>query len=115
MLFSLLLATLFSGLAMAQQKDRALPDSSRPVLLVDAACGQCQFKLKGKGCDLAVRMDGKAYFVDGTHLDEHGDAHASDGFCNKIRKARVQGEVVKGRFKARYFQLLPDADPKSKE
>ena len=28
-----------------------------------------------KGCDLAVRIDGKSYFVEGTKIDEHGDAH----------------------------------------
>lgn len=57
-------------------------------------------------------MNGKAYFVDGTGIDDHGDAHANDGFCNKIRKAKVQGEVVEGRFKARYFALLPEISKK---
>ena len=51
--------------------------------VVEAACGQCQFKMKGKSCDLAVRIDGKSYFVDGTKIDDHGDAHAKDGFCEK--------------------------------
>ncbi|RYF83189.1 MAG: hypothetical protein EOO03_15575, partial [Chitinophagaceae bacterium] len=52
---------------------------------VEAACGQCMFKLKGDDCDLAVRINGKAYFVNGTKIDDHGDAHADDGFCNRIR------------------------------
>ena len=52
--------------------------------VVEAACGQCLFGLTGDGCDLAIRVDGQAYFVDGTNIDEHGDAHAEDGFlqCN---------------------------------
>ncbi len=75
--------------------------------VVEAACGQCQFDLPGTGCDLAVRIDGQAYFVDGTGIDEHGDAHAADGFCNAVRRARVTGEVVDGRFAARSFELLP--------
>ena len=83
------------------------PHSAKPVLLAEAACGQCRFGLPGKGCDLAVRLDGKAYFVDGTTIDSHGDAHATDGFCNAIRKAEVQGEVVDNRFVATYFHLLP--------
>ena len=33
-----------------------------------------------KGCDLAIRIDGKSYFVEGTKIDDHGDAHANDGF-----------------------------------
>ena len=76
-------------------------------MIVDAACGQCMFELKDKDCNLAVRMNGQTYFVDGTDIDSHGDAHASDGFCNKIRKAKVQGEIVNNRFKATYFLLLP--------
>ncbi len=55
---------------------------------VEASCGECQFGMKGDDCDLAVRIDGKTYFVDGTTMDEHGDAHAKDGFCNAVRKAR---------------------------
>jgi hypothetical protein len=35
--------------------------------------------MEGHGCELAVRIDGKPYFVDGTDL-HHGDAHANDGF-----------------------------------
>ncbi len=75
--------------------------------MVEASCGECQFGLEGKSCDLAVRIDGKSYFVDGTTIDEHGDAHAKDGFCKAVRKAEVQGEIVNNRFKATYFKLLP--------
>jgi hypothetical protein len=74
--------------------------------IVEAACGQCQFGMKGHGCDLAVRIDGKPYFVDGTSVDSHGDAHAKDGFCAKIRKATVVGEVINNRFKVSSFELL---------
>ena len=85
-------------------------DTAKKLYVVEASCGQCQFGLKSKqGCDLAVRIDGKAYFVDGTKIDEHGDAHASDGFCEAVRKAEVQGKIVKGRFKSSYFKLLPVA------
>jgi Family of unknown function (DUF6370) len=67
----------------------------------------CQFGMEGKACDLAVLLDGKSYFVDGTHIDQHGDAHAADGFCAKVRKAEVVGEIVDNRFKVTYFKLLP--------
>lgn len=76
--------------------------------IVEASCGQCQFGMKGKGgCDLAVRIDGKSYFVDGTDLNKHGDAHAEDGFCSAIRKAEVIGEVKNDRFVVSSFKLLP--------
>lgn len=74
--------------------------------IVEAACGQCQFKMKGHDCELAVRIDGKSYFVDGTSIDSHGDAHADDGFCATLRKAEVVGTIVDNRFKATSFKLV---------
>ncbi|MFQ6604022.1 MAG: DUF6370 family protein [Fidelibacterota bacterium] len=75
--------------------------------IVEASCGECQFGLEGTSCDLAIRVDGKAYFVDGTHIDDHGDAHADDGFCETIRRAEVSGELRNGRFQVSYFRVLP--------
>ena len=75
--------------------------------VVEAACGQCQFKMTEKsGCDLAVKIDGKSYFVDGTTIHDHGDAHADDGFCEAIRQANVKGEIIDGRFKAETFTII---------
>jgi hypothetical protein len=92
----------------AQSKDtlNTQPDPLKKLTTVETACGQCKFGLKGKGCTLAIRMNGKAWFVDGTDIDSHGDAHAEDGFCNAIRKAQVQGELINDRFKVSYFKLL---------
>lgn len=90
------------------QKATASPDPAKPLVTVEASCGQCQFHMEGKGCDLAVRIDGKAYYVDGTSIDEHGNAHAKDGFCEAVREAEVQGEVVDNRFRVSYFKLLPE-------
>lgn len=80
----------------------------KPVTkVVEAACGQCQFDMKGKkGCDLAVRIDGKAYFVEGVKIDDHGDAHAEHGFCNAVRKAEVTGTVKGDKFVATSFRLV---------
>lgn len=98
------------SIAMAQSKDAkaTTPDTNKKLQSVETACGECQLGLKGQHCDLAVRIDGKSYFVDGFKIDDFGDAHATDGFCNAVRKAEVQGEIVKGRFKATYFKLLPE-------
>jgi hypothetical protein len=64
--------------------------------------------LKGKkGCDLAVRLEGKSYFVDGFTMKQLGDAHANDGMCEVVRKARITGELRDGRFTATSFELLP--------
>lgn len=94
------------SLINANAQDISKPDSTKKILTVEASCGQCQFGLKGEGCKLAVRIDGKAYFVKGTDIDSHGDAHAKDGFCEAIRKAEVQGEVVNNEFVLTYFKLV---------
>jgi len=73
----------------------------------EVACGQCQFEMTGQnGCDLAVKIDGKPYFVDGFGIDDFGDAHAEGtGFCEVTRTAKVSGEIVDGRFKAKSIKL----------
>lgn len=112
LLFGLLLgAAPVAGWAQsATPKAQSIPDKTKEVRVLEASCGQCRLGLPGKGCELAVRLPGgNAYFVDGTHIDSHGDAHAQDGFCEKIRQAQVQGDVVNGRFVATYFRLLPEA------
>ena len=78
--------------------------------IVEAACGQCQFGMEAPGCDLAVRIDGRAYFVDGTGIDDHGNSHADDGFCNAVREAKVTGHIEDGRFKSKAFALIPSED-----
>lgn len=76
--------------------------------IIEAACGQCQFGMQGKaGCDLAVRLDNKSYFVDGTDIHKYGDAHDKNGLCTTIRKAEVVGEVKGDRFLVSEFKLLP--------
>jgi len=105
---------LFISSSFGQKVDPKVstPDPNKKIQVVETACGECQFKLTGKGCDLAVRIDSKAYFVDGTDIDSHGDAHAKDGFCNAVRKAEVQGEIVNNRFKVTYFKLIKDPEKK---
>lgn len=76
--------------------------------IVDVSCAQCQFKLKEpRGCDLAIRMNGQIYFVDGTNLDAHGDAHDEDGFCNAIRRVNVSGTINGNRILVSRFELKP--------
>ncbi len=97
----LLILSVFISITLnAQQKEKSQ--------IVEVSCGQCQFGMESqKGCDLAVRIDGKSYFVDGTKIDDHGNAHAKDGFCSAIRKAKVTGKIVNNRFLATTFVLLP--------
>ncbi len=100
---------LFSLSLFAQEKE-----TNTKTQVVEASCGQCQFKMEGHGCDLAVKIDGNVYFVDGTSIDAHGDAHAKDGFCTTVRKAEVTGEIVEGRFKATTFKLIENKNKPKK-
>lgn len=101
----LFLLLFLSSVVLVHAQDKKEQPKSQ---IVEASCGQCQFKMNGQGCDLAVRIDGKTYFVDGTSIDSHGDAHANDGFCAAVRKAEVVGKIVNNRFKATSFKLLPE-------
>lgn len=103
LLLLLSLGLFVSVTAMAQNKTQTVKNK-----IVEASCAQCQFKVKEpRGCDLSIRLGGKVYFVDGTNLDAHGDAHEEDGFCNAIRQAKVTGTIEGDRIKVIQFDLKP--------
>ena len=107
----LLLAMLVSfSFTYAQDatKKKLVFNPNNPTYEVEATCGNCMYKMKGDGCHLAIKLNGKNYFVDGTNIDDHGDAHAKDGFCSAIRKAEVEGTIVDNKFKIKTFKLLPE-------
>ena len=74
----------------------------------DVACGQCIYSMTGDECELAIQIDGKAYYVEGSGIDDHGDAHAHDGLCSTSRKANVKGELKKGAFFAEKIELITE-------
>lgn len=100
----LLLLTLVSFSVSAQDKKKEIKDQ-----VVEASCGQCNFGMTSKkGCDLAVKIEGHSYFVEGTNINKHGDAHAKDGFCNTVKKAKVTGEIKEDKFVATNFELVDE-------
>jgi len=107
MLIATVVVTLFICPQVLRSVTAADTEEEYVDVVVEAACGECMFDMPGRGCDLAVRIDGKAYYVDGTGIDDHGDAHADDGFCNTIRRARVSGSIENDRFVVTSFELLP--------
>ncbi|MBL4593110.1 MAG: hypothetical protein JKX68_04745 [Flavobacteriales bacterium] len=92
----------------ATAQSTPVKNDTASVQIVEASCGQCNFGLTDQeGCDLAVKINGKAYWVTGTDIDKHGDSHSAGGFCLAVRKAEVIGEIVDGKFNVSYFKLLP--------
>lgn len=102
-----LIAILGTGCAGGSRSARATATRIDQPTVVPVACGECLFGMKGKDCDLAVKLGGRPYFVDGVNGDDLGDWHAADGICSVVRQARVTGEVRGGRFIASHFELLP--------
>ena len=99
----------FTVAAFAQTELKtSVPQEDKKTQVVEVSCGKCKLGLSGKTCDMAVRINGKAYYADGADIDSFGDAHAHDGMCNAIRKAEVQGDLVDNRFKITYIKLLPE-------
>lgn len=112
-----LICCLFSFAAISQTSEtkKNLPAPDKAIQVVEVSCGKCKLGLPGKTCDMAVRINGKAYYADGANIDNFGDAHAKDGMCNAIRKAEVQGELVNNRFKISYIKMLPEEKKEVKE
>lgn len=107
----LLLATGFPG-ACQTVPHRDQPGSgsmaAHSAQVVTAGCATCIFDMDGvNGCKLAVEVDGRKYLVSGSGIDDHGDAHASDGLCNARRQAIVNGRIERDRFVADRIKLLP--------
>lgn len=114
--FVISIFSLFSLWGFSQNSTTtSTPNPNKKTFIVDASCGECNFEMDGNSCDLAVRIDGKPYFVDGANIMDYGHPHAKGGFCVAIRKAEVQGEVVNGRFKASYFKLLDTSNKDNNE
>ncbi len=105
-----LIFLLFVGFGSFAASAQTAPKKNTVTAKVaEISCGECNFKMKGKSCDLAVRLEGKTYFVDGKKLDEFGDSHDEhNGLCNVVKKATVTGEIVNDRFKATDIKLITD-------
>lgn len=98
---------LFGSLACNNQKEKTETSKEEVIELIGAevACASCQFGQDLESCDLALRMKDKVYLIDGTTIDDHGDAHDSLGFCNAIRLADLTGNIHGNRVQVTSFKL----------
>ena len=66
----------------------------------------CNFGMDAKdGCSLAIKIGEATYPVKGTGIDDHGDSHAKDGFCNAVSVVSVVGNVKDNLFLAESFEF----------
>ena len=73
--------------------------------MVLASCGMCNFGMNMKDCGLAIQINEESFTVKGTTIEDHGDSHAKEGFCNAIRVAKISGTVKDKVFLAENFKL----------
>lgn len=85
---------------------KKIDNSGQVKGLALASCGMCNFGMYNKkSCSLAIKINEDVYPVSGTDIDDHGDSHAKDGFCNAIRVAEIKGKIKNGRFFSENFIL----------
>ena len=58
----------------------------------------CNFMTADNDCSLAIKVGANTYKVNGVGIDEHGNSHAKDGYCNVIKKAYVEGKIKNNKF-----------------
>ena len=76
--------------------------------IYNVSCGKCNFDMTGDECDIAIEINGKHYYIEGSEIDEHGDEHAADGLCSTTRKAHVKGQIKFGVFMAESIELIKE-------
>ena len=65
---------------------------------VMVSCGMCNFMTNDNDCSMAIKVGEGVYNISGVSIDDHGDSHATDGYCNVIKKVYVEGRVSGNRF-----------------
>ena len=75
-----------------------VPANNRIEGNVLMSCGMCNFINGDNDCALAIKVGPKILKVRGVNIDDHGDSHASDGYCNVIKKTYVEGIVRRDIF-----------------
>jgi hypothetical protein len=66
-----------------------------------------QASISSKQDQLVNVIEDRCYFLDGTSIDDHGDAHGATGFCNCVREATISGTIQGDRFVVDKFELVP--------
>ena len=69
------------------------------------SCGMCNFMSGDNDCALAIKVGRNVLSLKDVGIDDHGDSHAKDGYCNVIKKVYVEGRVRGKTFKANKMEF----------
>ena len=69
------------------------------------SCGMCNFMNGDNDCALAIKVGREVFSVKGVGIDDHGDSHARDGYCNVIKKVYVEGRIRGKSFTANKMEF----------
>ena len=75
-----------------------IPYNNRVEGNVLVSCGMGTFMNGDNDCALAIKVGPRILKVRGVGIDDHGDSHDSDGYCNVIKKTYVEGIVRNNTF-----------------
>ena len=86
------------------EKNKRLIESVPESMKVDGnvliSCGMCNFFTEDKICSVSVKIGKDVFKVHGVNIDDHGNSHAVDGYCNVIKRAYVNGELKNNKLHA---------------
>ena len=69
------------------------------------SCGMCNFMNGDNDCALTIKVGQNVLSLKDVGIDDHGDSHAKDGYCNVIKKVYVEGRVRGKTFKANKMEF----------
>ena len=69
------------------------------------SCGMCNFMNGDNDCALTIKVGQSVLSLKDVGIDDHGDSHAKDGYCNVIKKVYVEGRVRGKTFKANKMEF----------
>ena len=69
------------------------------------SCGMCNFMNGDNDCALTIKVGQNVLSLKDVGIDDHGDSHAKDGYCNVIKKVYVEGKVRGKTFKANKLEF----------
>jgi hypothetical protein len=69
------------------------------------SCGMCNFMNGDNNCAIAIKVGRDVLSLKDVGIDDHGDSHAKDGYCNVIKKVYVEGRVRGKTFKANKMEF----------